>query len=67
LLHHPILHQVNTLFPSKRKDADNDIYSALSQLYQYDEVLNKNLESGLEVKGLVGAETSKNKNAVKNS
>jgi uncharacterized protein (DUF1501 family) len=52
---------VNTWYPSKLKNSDDDIYSALNQLYQYDEVLKENLEKGLEVKGLVETETSKNK------
>jgi uncharacterized protein (DUF1501 family) len=53
--------QVNTWYPSKLKGSDDDIYSALGQLYQYDEALKENLEKGLEVKGLVETETSKNK------
>jgi uncharacterized protein (DUF1501 family) len=54
--------QVNTWYPSKLKEANNDIYSALGQLYQYDEVLKENLTKGLKVKGLVGAVTTNNKN-----
>jgi len=53
--------QVNTWNPSKLKDADDDIYSALGQLYQYDEALKENFEKGLEVKGLVDIDISKNK------
>jgi uncharacterized protein (DUF1501 family) len=54
--------QVNTWYPSNLKGSDDEIYSALSQLYQYDEVLKENLEKGLEVKGLVWAKNSKKKN-----
>jgi uncharacterized protein (DUF1501 family) len=54
--------QVNTWYPSKLKEANNDIYSALGQLYQYDKVLKENLTKGLRVKGLVGAVTTNNKN-----
>ena len=50
---------VNTWYPSKLKDADDDIYSALSKLYQHDEDLSKNLESGLAIKGLVSGKGSK--------
>jgi uncharacterized protein (DUF1501 family) len=54
--------QVNTWYPSRLKNADEDIYLALSQLYQYDDALTESLESGLEIKGLVGnKENKKNK------
>lgn len=53
--------QVNTWYPSKLKNSNDDIYSALGHLYQYDEVLKENLDKGLEVKGLVGTK-SKYKN-----
>ena len=53
--------QVNTWYPSTLKNADDDIYSALNQLYQYDKVLKNNLTKGLEIKGLVGINNSKNK------
>ncbi|MFT5294320.1 MAG: hypothetical protein ACI9YH_000326 [Colwellia sp.] len=53
--------QVNTWYPSKLKNADEDIYSALTKLYQYDDVLKEKLEKGLEVKGLVGKGRKNNK------
>jgi uncharacterized protein (DUF1501 family) len=53
--------QVNTWYPSKLKNADEDIYSALTKLYQYDDVLKEKLEKGLEVKGLVGKGSKNNK------
>lgn len=54
--------QVNTWYPNRLKDTDKDIYSVLSKLYQHDDALSKNLEKGLEVKGLVGSKRSmKNK------
>jgi len=46
--------QVNTWYPSNLKSADDDIYQALAKLYQHDELLKTNLESGLEIRGLVG-------------
>jgi len=46
--------QVNTWYPSKFKSADDDIYAALSRLYQNDEALQEKLTSALAVKGLVG-------------
>lgn len=53
---------VNTWYPSKLKHADDDIYAALGKLYQHDADLSQNLESGLEIKGLVGGKrTKKNK------
>ena len=44
---------VNSWYPSKLKDASDDIYLSLQKLYQYDEALKEKLNSGLEVKGLV--------------
>jgi len=46
--------QVNTWYPSNLKSADDDIYQALTKLYQHDELLKTNLENGLEIRGLVG-------------
>lgn len=45
--------QVNTWYPSNLKSADDDIYQALSTLYQQDEVLQTALAKGLEVKDMV--------------
>jgi uncharacterized protein (DUF1501 family) len=53
--------QVNTWYPSNLKDADEDIYAALDKLYQNDESLRTSLESGLEVRGLVGDKKGKKK------
>ena len=53
--------QVNTWYPSKLKNADDDIYQALAKLYQDDELLSTNLEKGLEVRGLVGQKKVNNK------
>ncbi len=53
--------QVNTWYPSNLKDADDDIYAALDKLYQNDESLRASLESGLEVRGLVGDKKDKKK------
>lgn len=53
--------QVNTWFPSNLASADDDIYQALGKLYQDDELLSANLEKGLEIRGLVGPKTAKNK------
>jgi len=53
--------QVNTWYPSNLKDADEDIYAALDKLYQNDESLRASLESGLEVRGLVGDKKDKKK------
>lgn len=53
--------QVNTWYPSKLKNADDDIYQALAKLYQHDELLSTNLEKGLAVRGLVGQEKVSNK------
>ncbi|HCM48864.1 MAG TPA: hypothetical protein DIS98_15680 [Colwellia sp.] len=53
--------QVNTWYPSNLKDADEDIYAALDKLYQNDESLRASLESGLEVRGLVGDKKGKKK------
>jgi len=52
--------QVNTWYPSKFKNADEDIYAALNKLYQNDKALKEKLTSALEVKGLVD-DDSKNK------
>lgn len=54
--------QVKTWYPSKLNSADDDIHSALSQLYQYDDALKENLANGLEVKKLVGANNKNQKN-----
>ncbi len=48
--------QVKTWYPSNLKNADDDIYSAIAKLYQHDELLRENLQNGLEVRGLVGAQ-----------
>lgn len=53
--------QVNTWFPSNLKNANEDIYTALANLYQFDEPLKENLSSGLEVKALIGMKDSNNK------
>ncbi|NQZ90524.1 MAG: DUF1501 domain-containing protein [Colwellia sp.] len=53
--------QVNTWYPSNLKVADEDIYAALDKLYQNDESLRASLESGLEVRGLVGDKKGKKK------
>ena len=53
--------QVNTWYPSNLKDADEDIYAALDKLYQNDESLRASLESGLQVRGLVGDKKGKKK------
>jgi len=45
--------KVNTWYPSKFKNADEDIYAALDKLYQNDAALKEKLTSALEVKGLV--------------
>jgi len=45
--------QVNTWYPSKLKSADDDIYQALTKLYQQDELLQSTLAKGLEVKNMV--------------
>ena len=52
---------VNTWYPSTLKSADNDIYQSLLALYQDDELLRTNLESALEVKGVIGNQSNKNK------
>lgn len=51
--------QVNTWYPSKLKQADDDIYAALGKLYQHDESLKENLESGLETRELIEQSGSK--------
>lgn len=53
--------QVNTWFPSSLKSANDDIYQALAKLYQHDAALKANLESGLEIKGLVSNGKGKKK------
>ncbi len=53
--------QVNTWYPSNLKDADDEIYAALDKLYQNDESLRASLESGMEVRGLVGDNKGKKK------
>jgi len=53
--------QVNTWYPSKFKNADEDIYAALTKLYQNDAALKEKLTSALEVKGLVGDGQKKRK------
>jgi len=53
--------QVNTWYPSKLKDSDDDVYDALAQLYQYDDALKNQLASGLEVRDLVGSSMGKKK------
>lgn len=53
--------EVNTWYPSKLKNADDDIYSQLTKLYQTDPQLKETLESGLAVRGLVGTNQNKSK------
>ncbi|MEW6995991.1 DUF1501 domain-containing protein [Colwelliaceae bacterium MEBiC 14330] len=48
--------KVNTWYPSKHNNADEDLYAALGNLYQHDEALNNTLASALEVKNLVGVD-----------
>lgn len=45
--------RVNAWYPSKFAGADDDIYDALAQLYQDDELLSKTLNNGREIKGLL--------------
>lgn len=47
---------VNSWYPSKLKDATDDVYLSLQKLYQYDDDLKEKFESALEVKGLVDVE-----------
>jgi uncharacterized protein (DUF1501 family) len=51
--------QVNTWYPSKLKISDDDINVALEMLYQDDNALKESLDSGLEVRGLVGDDMGK--------
>lgn len=51
--------EVNSWYPSKLKDATEDIYLSLQNLYQYDEALKEKLESGLEVRNLVDTKSGK--------
>ena len=53
--------QVNTWYPSKLKSANEDIYSALSQLYQYDDALKEKLDKGVKIKALAEGNNTKNK------
>ena len=48
--------KVNTWYPSKHNNADEELYAALGKLYQHDDVLNNALASALEVKHLVGVD-----------
>ena len=54
--------QVHTWYPSKLKSADEDTLQTMSQLYQYDEVLKRNLEKAIEVKDLVDDKVGGKKN-----
>jgi uncharacterized protein (DUF1501 family) len=51
--------KVNTWFPTRLNDADNDIYLALEKLYQDDELLSMHLNKGLALKGIVNSEGNK--------
>ncbi len=53
--------QVNTWYPSKLKNADDELYAALAKLYQDDKLLQNNLKKGLEVRGLLEQEQRKEK------
>ncbi len=50
---------VNTWYPSKLKEADDDIYQALMNMYQDDALLTERLRSGLEVKEMTMDKSSK--------
>lgn len=54
--------QVDTWYPSNLKSANDDIYTALADLYKGDELLKEGLESGMSVRGmLIEKEKSKKK------
>ncbi len=44
--------QVDTWYPSNLKDADEDIYSTILELYEDDEALSASLQSGLNAKNM---------------
>ncbi|XQW86841.1 DUF1501 domain-containing protein [Thalassotalea piscium] len=52
--------QVYTWYPSKLKNADDDIYQSLLALYQDDELLRSHLISALAVKGVIGKQSNQN-------
>ena len=51
----------STWYPNNLKDADEELYSQLSKMYQNDESLLTSLEKGLELKGLVNKQDKTNK------
>ena len=51
--------QVNTWYPSNLKHSDDDIYASLAKLYQYEPLLKDSLDSGMEVRGLLGDKSKK--------
>jgi len=50
---------VNTWYPSNLKGATTDIYEQLESLYQYDELLQRRLKDGMEVRAMAGMSSSK--------
>ncbi|WP_440876700.1 DUF1501 domain-containing protein [Thalassotalea sp. PLHSN55] len=50
---------VDTWYPSKLKEADDDIYQALSKMYQEDELLSERLASGMAVEDMTMSNDSK--------
>ena len=53
--------KVSTWYPSRLKDADDNIYEALINLYQEDEMLLSRLQEGLNTQKMAGDTTTKRK------
>ncbi|OUS23229.1 hypothetical protein A9Q98_15885 [Thalassotalea sp. 42_200_T64] len=51
--------KVSTWYPSRLKDADENVYEALMDLYQDDELLLSRLQEGLNTQAMAGNETVK--------
>ncbi len=51
--------KVSTWYPSNLKGATTDIYEQLEFLYQYDELLQRRLKDGMEVRAMAGMSSSK--------
>lgn len=51
--------QANTWYPSRLKDADSDVYQALSSMYADDKLLLDRLNQGLALQGLTQQESNK--------
>ncbi|WNC73054.1 DUF1501 domain-containing protein [Thalassotalea psychrophila] len=53
--------KVSTWYPSRLKDADENIYEALMNLYQNDEMLSSRLQEGLNTQEMAGNTSTKKK------